>query len=92
MSVVAGTRIGTFVVSDRIWQNQSEFLRERNWLTRIHRITWDKDRYWITAESALFDPIKTGEVIPDYEIEVDRHKNRRDFVRAKRITINLAAA
>lgn len=76
-------RIGTFIVSDVIWENQSEEIREPFW-TRILKVTWDDKRYWITAESILFDPIKTGEVIPDYEIEITRNRGRKDSVRAIR--------
>lgn len=77
-------RIGTFIVSDVIWENQSEEIRERFW-TRILKVTWDEKRYWITAESILFDPIKDGEVIPDYAIEIRRRgRGHRDSVRAIR--------
>lgn len=76
---MASQRIGTFVVSDRIWQNQSKFLRTQFW-TRIHRVTWDEKQYWITAEAPMFDPVKDGEVIPDYSLTMRRHS-----VTAKRV-------
>lgn len=88
---MASQRIGTFVVSDHIWQNQSELFRTRFW-SRILRVTWDEQRYWITAESKLFDPIQTGEVIPDYAVSMMGRRGRRDVVTVTRQRIRLAVA
>jgi hypothetical protein len=74
-------RIGTFVVSDRIWQNQSKFLRTQFW-TRILQVRWDDTQYWITVEAPMFDLIQPGDVIPDYSLTLRRHS-----VTAKRVAI-----
>jgi len=72
-------RIGTFVVSASIWQNQSKFLRVQFW-TRIIQVRWDETQYWITAEALMFDPVQPGEVIPDYVLTL-----RQDSITAKRV-------